>query len=216
MAEFGPRRIHFLFFFFLTLVFFLVLSSSLLSLKRLGIVVFSPCPPLHGPSAMYTISKILLLLSVALSVTAIPSHYARDSRAHYALAARRPSAEPPLDPAPVAAQPRVIRKRSSGSCVPRNSSSVAASPSSTSLSAPSPSSSSAASLAGNLLKPTPSTSSTTSIQAAPSPTTPSSGSGQTFTGDGTFYATGLGACGIVNTDSDFIAAVAEGQFDTFP
>ncbi|KAI0348483.1 barwin-like endoglucanase, partial [Trametopsis cervina] len=33
---------------------------------------------------------------------------------------------------------------------------------------------------------------------------------------GTFYATGLGACGITNTDSDFIAAVSHDFFDTFP
>jgi hypothetical protein len=32
----------------------------------------------------------------------------------------------------------------------------------------------------------------------------------------TFYETGLGACGITNTDSDFIAAVAESMFDGFP
>jgi len=35
-------------------------------------------------------------------------------------------------------------------------------------------------------------------------------------GDGTFYATGLGACGITNTDSDPICAVSHLLFDTFP
>ncbi|KIK65889.1 hypothetical protein GYMLUDRAFT_951322 [Collybiopsis luxurians FD-317 M1] len=38
----------------------------------------------------------------------------------------------------------------------------------------------------------------------------------TLTGDGTFYSTGLGACGITNTDADFIAAVGHETFDTFP
>ncbi|KIK65842.1 hypothetical protein GYMLUDRAFT_257803 [Collybiopsis luxurians FD-317 M1] len=38
----------------------------------------------------------------------------------------------------------------------------------------------------------------------------------THTGDGTFYGTGLGACGITNTDSDLIAAMAHGTFDTYP
>ncbi|TFK57202.1 hypothetical protein OE88DRAFT_1619136 [Heliocybe sulcata] len=33
---------------------------------------------------------------------------------------------------------------------------------------------------------------------------------------GTFYATGLGACGITNTDTDYIAAVSHLLFDTFP
>jgi hypothetical protein len=37
-----------------------------------------------------------------------------------------------------------------------------------------------------------------------------------LSGDGTFYATGLGACGITNTDSDMIAAASESLFDTFP
>ncbi|XP_006454400.1 hypothetical protein AGABI2DRAFT_140389 [Agaricus bisporus var. bisporus H97] len=36
------------------------------------------------------------------------------------------------------------------------------------------------------------------------------------TGDATFYATGLGACGIVNKDTDFIAAASKDLFDAFP
>jgi hypothetical protein len=38
----------------------------------------------------------------------------------------------------------------------------------------------------------------------------------TQTGQGTFYATGLGACGITNKDTDFIAAVSHLLFDNFP
>jgi hypothetical protein len=38
----------------------------------------------------------------------------------------------------------------------------------------------------------------------------------TQTGQGTFYATGLGACGITNNDSQYIAAVSYLLFDTFP
>ncbi|KAG8968566.1 hypothetical protein FRC03_006966 [Tulasnella sp. 419] len=37
-----------------------------------------------------------------------------------------------------------------------------------------------------------------------------------FTGEATFYDTGLTACGITNKDSDFIAAVAASRFDSFP
>jgi hypothetical protein len=33
---------------------------------------------------------------------------------------------------------------------------------------------------------------------------------------GTYYETGLGACGIYNTDSDFIAAASASYFDNFP
>nr|ADI72050.2 loosenin [Bjerkandera adusta] len=35
-------------------------------------------------------------------------------------------------------------------------------------------------------------------------------------GDGTFYATGLGACGKVNVDTDMIAAVSHQFFNSFP
>ncbi|THH30081.1 hypothetical protein EUX98_g4101 [Antrodiella citrinella] len=57
--------------------------------------------------------------------------------------------------------------------------------------------------------------------AAPSPpppatTAPSSGGGQVFSGDGTFYETGLGACGITNVDTDFIAAIGFAAFDSYP
>jgi len=38
----------------------------------------------------------------------------------------------------------------------------------------------------------------------------------TQTGDGTFFATGLGACGITNTASDHIVAVSELLFDSYP
>jgi expansin (peptidoglycan-binding protein) len=37
-----------------------------------------------------------------------------------------------------------------------------------------------------------------------------------LSGDATYYATGLGACGITNTDSNMIAAASELLFDTFP
>jgi hypothetical protein len=38
----------------------------------------------------------------------------------------------------------------------------------------------------------------------------------TQTGQGTFYGTGLGACGITNNDNQHIAAVSELLFDTYP
>ncbi|KAJ2402721.1 hypothetical protein GGI23_000505 [Coemansia sp. RSA 2559] len=40
----------------------------------------------------------------------------------------------------------------------------------------------------------------------------SGGDSQTFTGDGTYYSPGLGACGITNTDSDLIAAINAEQY----
>ncbi|CAG8541596.1 14213_t:CDS:2 [Acaulospora morrowiae] len=41
-------------------------------------------------------------------------------------------------------------------------------------------------------------------------------SAQVFTGDGTFYDPGLGACGITSSSNDFIVALNKEQFDAFP
>jgi len=38
----------------------------------------------------------------------------------------------------------------------------------------------------------------------------------TQSGQGTYYETGLGACGITNNDSQYIAAASELLFDTYP
>ncbi|KIO28551.1 hypothetical protein M407DRAFT_71654 [Tulasnella calospora MUT 4182] len=64
----------------------------------------------------------------------------------------------------------------------------------------------------------------TTTTAKPKPTADSnndggdnnSGSGTTYTGDATFYSTGLNACGTYDSDSDYIAAVAHENFDSFP
>nr|ACZ59470.1 expansin family protein [Flammulina velutipes] len=65
---------------------------------------------------------------------------------------------------------------------------------------------------------------TTTAEAAPAETySPpaadtgsSSGSGESFTGQVTYYATGLGACGITNNDNQPIAAVSKLLFDSYP
>ncbi|KAF3941205.1 hypothetical protein ABW19_dt0203340 [Dactylella cylindrospora] len=55
---------------------------------------------------------------------------------------------------------------------------------------------------------------------APTPTSggggggPSPGTGQTFSGDATYYDPGLGACGIVNSASDLIAAIGHALFES--
>jgi len=58
----------------------------------------------------------------------------------------------------------------------------------------------------------------TSTSPAPTPTDNggSNNGGQTYTGQGTFYATGEGACGVTNNDSQYIAAVSHLLFDTYP
>jgi len=43
----------------------------------------------------------------------------------------------------------------------------------------------------------------------------SSSGGRAMTGDGTYYDAGLGACGWVNTNSDYIAAVSHEVFDGY-
>ncbi|EPT03938.1 hypothetical protein FOMPIDRAFT_160517 [Fomitopsis schrenkii] len=62
---------------------------------------------------------------------------------------------------------------------------------------------------------------TTTEAPAPTTTAASSGSGPSWlygtqSGDGTFYDAGLGACGITNTDSDYIIAVSWDLFDNYP
>lgn len=60
----------------------------------------------------------------------------------------------------------------------------------------------------------------TSTSTTPSKTTSSApsntgGSGDTFSGDATYYDVGLGACGVTNTDSELIAALNVEQFNQF-
>uniref|UniRef100_A0A060TEI0 ARAD1D07700p n=1 Tax=Blastobotrys adeninivorans TaxID=409370 RepID=A0A060TEI0_BLAAD len=68
--------------------------------------------------------------------------------------------------------------------------------------------------------PAPTTTSTTSQQQAPTSSSSSaapsstggSGSGETFSGDATYYTPGLGACGWENSESDKIVALNVAQF----
>jgi hypothetical protein len=68
--------------------------------------------------------------------------------------------------------------------------------------------------------PSPTPSSSTTPQQQPPATTssapPAQSSDGPFTGEGTFFDTGLGACGITNVDTDFICAISKLRFDTFP
>ncbi|KAG9081563.1 hypothetical protein FRC07_014482, partial [Ceratobasidium sp. 392] len=118
-------------------------------------------------------------------------------------------------------------------CVPRSSSTA---PTSTSVSEtllpdPEPTTSSAAdppseptttsveptkTKAQTTSTPKPATKTTASEQETPTSGSGGGGSsGETFTGQATFYATGLGACGIINKDTDYIAAASQHLFDGF-
>jgi len=58
---------------------------------------------------------------------------------------------------------------------------------------------------------------TTTSSPAPTNTPPPSsgggGGGGSFSGDGTFFSTGLGSCGMTNKDTDYIVAVSEILYD---
>ncbi|CAE6523761.1 unnamed protein product [Rhizoctonia solani] len=57
----------------------------------------------------------------------------------------------------------------------------------------------------------------TSTSAKPTATSDDSGSssGDTYTGQATYYGTGLGSCGITSTDTDYIVAVSHLLYDGF-
>jgi len=60
------------------------------------------------------------------------------------------------------------------------------------------------------------TKTTSSVKETETPSSSGgSGSGDTHTGQATFYGTGLGACGITNKDTDYICAVSMLLFDGF-
>lgn len=58
-------------------------------------------------------------------------------------------------------------------------------------------------------------SSTTSAAATSAAATSSGPSGSDFSGEGTYYDTGLGACGITNSDTDYIVAISHELFDQY-
>lgn len=175
-------------------------------------------------------AKVLLLASLSLSVNALYTPIAaRSPHQHRGLAARVAAAAPEAPSPIVRVTPRKRAvKRCKGSSAP-----IPTPTESPSSSTPTPSQ--APVNAGNAPpvfssapapppspSPSPSPTSKKSTPApAPTPSKASGGStsgggdGQTHSGDGTFYATGLGACGIVNQDTDFIAAIAHEFYDSY-
>jgi len=184
-------------------------------------------------------AKVFIFASLAVSANALATPLvARHAIQHRAIAARVVSGAVPEPVAPVAIS--TPRKRANGGrCKPNPSSTPTPSPaaaapvnaapdpadevpssSSTPKDTPTPTPTPKAKPTPT---PTPKTTTTKQQAPAPSPTKASGGNGgsgsldgQVHTGDGTFYATGLGACGITNNDSDMIAAIAHANFDSFP
>lgn len=180
-------------------------------------------------------AKFFLVAAITVSVNALATPMVARHQ-HRAVAARIAVPEP----APVPAVFSTPQKRSNGRCRPKPSSSTpSATPSATPSPAaaapqnvaPDPSSSSSSTSThsahthtttnspADTPAPAPTTSKTAAPAAAQTPSGASGGGGLDNTihsGDGTFYATGLGACGITNSDTDMIAAIAHDNFDTFP
>lgn len=186
-------------------------------------------------------SNTLVALALALSASALTTGHAARNVHHRGLAARMPHPDPVAQSEFVQVTP--LKKRSnSGRCKTRSSSSAAASSTAVSSSS-APASSSAAANVGNdpptfasSTSEAPKTSSeapkttstsapkTTSEAAAPKTTSASSSGSSdepsflvgTQSGDGTFFAPGLGACGITNSGTDMIAAISHQVFDGYP
>ncbi|THG98129.1 hypothetical protein EW026_g3998 [Hermanssonia centrifuga] len=169
--------------------------------------------------------KALLLVSMAISTSATTSP--QIARVLRAVAARVPAVETSLTlvaPLPSFSSSSV-EPPSFSFLAPALTSSAAPSSKSTALETPIPRITSEAPTAPTSASVAPTSAApakpTITRAALPAVTSTASSSDNslltaTHTGDATFYATGLGACGIVNEDSDFIAAVSHILFDEFP
>jgi len=164
---------------------------------------------------MAPLTKALLLTAFALSATALSAQHGSRGHIHHDLAARI-AAPAPIAGAEHVAIEREFNKRCSPRVPPRLSPAATSAPAVNVGSGPT-----------GLLP--------TTTQQPPSKTsssaeeTSSSGSGSgsgdcseesylcgTQTGQGTYYATGLGSCGITNADTDYICAVSHLLYDTYP
>ncbi|KAI0094743.1 RlpA-like double-psi beta-barrel-protein domain-containing protein-containing protein [Irpex rosettiformis] len=170
-------------------------------------------------------SKLFVIFTAVTAASAMTTHFGRRDLHHRrAVAAREPEL---VTPTLVQVVPRP-RKRANGRCKTSSPASSAAL-----------ATTSAAANAGNdpptfisssvehttatptkepttQASPTTHTPTTSHTTATPSPTSGSSssgGNGDIHTGEGTYYATGLGSCGITNKDADFIAAVSHILYD---
>lgn len=166
-------------------------------------------------------TKAILFFSLILSSVALvtPHGAAHSAHRHHAVAARVPVPEPVAVSVP---DVPLIRKRSLGKrCKPRT-------PPTTSAKAPAVTHTLGAANAGSdpktsSVQPPNTTSPQTHTKTASAPQSTNANDGNLpaymigqQTGQGTFYATGLGACGITNNDSQHICAVSHLLFDTFP
>jgi len=182
---------------------------------------------------MLAINKCILFFALAVSASALTTPHDIRHAHHRSVAAHIQVDATPQEPVIVSKGTGVgntLRRRTNSRCTIKQLSpkpvGAEASPSSTTTS----SSSSTTTYTTTSYHPDASKAATPAAPKSSSPSSSSGGSEGTITvgsnlssfmvgtqtGQGTFYATGLGACGITNNDSQYIAAVSYLLFDTFP
>jgi hypothetical protein len=176
---------------------------------------------------MHSIVKGFVLFSLALSASALTTpHAARNVNHHRAIAAVAVAAVPePVRPQGTLMARTIRRRSNSGRCKPKSSSSAS---SSTSKAGATPAANiegappSAPKHSSSSDNPSSTMHASSSKHASPSKPTSSSGGNQppfmtgSQVGEGTYYATGLTACGVTNNDNEHIAAVSHLLFDNYP
>jgi len=174
---------------------------------------------------MVSSKSIILLLALAISATALVTpHDIQNAHRRHALTPRIPVAEP--DPAAVAdgaSFPQVVRKRTLGKrCKHRPAPSSSSTSKHTTPTPPPPPPPPPPPANAGFDPNTPPASPTTQEEHTKTNSAQQSTAGLpsymigTQSGQGTFYATGLGACGITNNDGQHICAVSHDLFDSFP
>jgi len=178
---------------------------------------------------MARLLALVLLAAVAAApfTAALTTPHGRDAN-HLAIAARLAArvAEPVPVPAPAdsAIAPRgarLSRRRCPVKATSTTAPAAASSSAAANIEAAPSSSSHAAAPAASSQKPSTAAQPPPQSSSAPPPPTGTGCAGQSLassenSGDGTFYATGLGACGITNNDNQHIVAVSQFLYDTYP
>lgn len=189
---------------------------------------------------MAPLAKVFVLFALAAFTSALTSpHISHNIHQHRALALQKPTPEP-SHPVSAVRRKRSLNKRcaaqpstngtGAATTAAASTTPAAVTPSAVPVNvAPNPDTSSSPSPTSavqdnNIPTPTPTPTPTPSAtSAAAAATSATSGSSSypsymvgTQSGQGTYYETGLGACGITNSDTDLIAAVSWELFDSYP
>lgn len=179
---------------------------------------------------MPSINKCFALFFLTLSASALTTpHAIRNVNHHRAVAValgEKTVHEPSVFPLGTRAAKTVRRRSNNGRCITKSATS--SSTPAAAVSSPvanlkgAPPTTTTSDRSSSKSTPTPKSSHTaSSVKHASSAGTSGGGSQPSFmagqhTGDATYYGAGLGACGITNTDSDYIAAASHIIFDSYP